>query len=64
MAEPVRELKEISNIRAKDRRRIKRFVDPRDGKVYQDITDYWFESFYGDFEIDPATLFLMKRGIS
>ncbi len=64
MTEPVRELKVISNIRAEDRRRIKRFVDPRDGKVYQDITDYWFESFYGDFEIDPATLFLMKRGIS
>ena len=52
------EQKTSGAVKAIDRRKVKRFVDPRDGKVYVDITDFWNKTYYEDFitdgELDAA----------
>lgn len=39
--------------KAKDTRRLKKFID-HEGKVYTDLTDFWLESYYGDYEPDAG----------
>ncbi len=51
-------------VKAIDWRKVKRFVDPRDGKVYVDITDFWNETYYEDFITDgelDAAISLMQN---
>ncbi len=61
----IRSLKEISNIKAVDRRKMKKFTDPATGKVYTDLTDFFAESFYGENYVDDGSIYgilgLMKK---
>lgn len=40
-------------MKVKDTRRLRKFKD-RNGKVYTDLTDFWLESYYGDYEPDAG----------
>lgn len=56
--------KAASAMHAQDRRKVKRFYDPREKKWYWDITDFWNETFYKDFKTDgemDAVISLMSK---